>query len=184
MPACLDHPCATSSRSASGDSAARLEILAETPLPTRHGLLRCLVFSLSDQPQREHVAMLAGVARGEDLLVRMHSECLTSEVFGSLRCDCRARLDLALERIAREGRGVLIYRRRTLEPSDDTGCYEAAAALLKRLGVESVRLLSSGPTPSAELEALGIRVHARVPLAARHNAYPHPTPNLHPNEMA
>lgn len=196
MSASLDLPGATSQPDGLRARLPKLEILAETLLPTRHGLLRCLVFCLSAEPLRQHVAMLAGDVSGHDVLVRVHSECITSEVFGSLRCDCRERLELALEHMALEGRGVLIYRRRELGVPDDAPRCDAAAALLAELGVESVRLLGSNPTQFAQLSALGVTVQARVPLTLRardeQRQAPHlsPTspnriePTLNPNEMA
>jgi GTP cyclohydrolase II len=156
---------AISGRHAPVLESRKLQILAETPLPTRYGVLRCLVFSLSDEPLCEHVAMLAGDVDRDDVLVFVHAECLTSEVFGSLRCDCRERLELALARIAAEGRGVLIYRRRALGLPDDEPPYDAAASMLKELGVASVRLLGGDAVQAEEFEALGIRVGGRVPLA-------------------
>jgi GTP cyclohydrolase II len=144
------------------------------------------VFCLADEPLLEHVAMLAGDVRGDDVLTRVHSECITSEVFGSLRCDCRERLHLALARIAAEGRGVVVYRRRALGLPDQARRYDAAASLLNELGVSSVRLLSNDPAPISELEALGVSVRGRVPLTVRarveSSAQREPTP-LRPQHL-
>ena len=167
-------------------------MLAEAPLPTQHGMLRCVVFGLAHDPARQHVALLAGEVSGADVLVRVHSECLTSEAFGSLKCDCREQLDGALARIAELGRGALIYLRqegrgiglsnkikayalqacgldtvdanRALGLPDDARSYDAAALLLAALGVESVRLLSNNPDKLQALGALGVDVIERVPL--------------------
>lgn len=164
----------------------------EAPLPTRHGVVRCLVFSLAGEPLCEHVALVTGDIRGGDVLTRVHSECLTSEIFGSLDCDCRDQLDLASTRIAKEQRGILIYLRQegrgiglankirayalqgagldTLDANlalglpEDARRYDAAALLLRALGVTSVRLMTNAPEKWRALEALGVDVLARVPL--------------------
>src|SRR5688500_1116861 len=82
---------------------------AESDLPTALGTFRVVVYRVGDE---EHVAMVRGAGHGgEDVLVRVHSECMTGEVLGSLRCDCRAQLDAALARIAAEDRGVMVYLR-------------------------------------------------------------------------
>jgi len=191
MSASLDLPGTITQPAALRPGLPELEILAETPLPTRHGLLRCVVFRLSAEPLREHVAMLTGDVSGENVLVRLHSECITSEVFGSRRCDCRERLDLALEHIALSGRGVLVYRRRALGAPDDAPRCDAAAALLRELGVQSVRLLGGTPAQFAELSALGVSVRARLPLPLGARAENRPNTsstriemNSNPNEMA
>ncbi|MBI5494444.1 MAG: GTP cyclohydrolase II [Deltaproteobacteria bacterium] len=163
---------------------------AETRLPTSHGALRCVVFR--DTEGREHVAMVAGeVAGGDEVLVRAHSECLTSEVLGSLKCDCRQQLEHALDRIAREGRGVVLYLRqegrgiglgnkirayalqeqghdtvdanRLLGLPDDARRWDEAAAMLRDLGVRSVALMTNNPDKVAGLERAGMPVVRRVP---------------------
>jgi GTP cyclohydrolase II len=167
-------------------------MLAEAPLPTRHGSLRCVVFALAHAPAQQHVALIAGDVQGDDVLVRVHSECLTSEAFGSLKCDCREQLDGALSRIGELGRGVVVYLRqegrgiglankvrayalqacgldtvdanRALGLPDDARSYDAAALVLKELGVSSVRLLSNNPEKVTALDALGVTVTERVPL--------------------
>jgi GTP cyclohydrolase II len=162
----------------------------ETLLPTTHGDLRCLVYRTPEGV--EHVAMVAGdVSGGEEVLVRAHSECMTSEVFGSLKCDCKAQLDRALDMIARRGRGVVLYLRqegrgiglgnkirayamqeqgydtvdanRILGLPDDTRDYGVAAAMLADLGVKSVALLTNNPLKVSGLEVAGVRVVRRVP---------------------
>jgi GTP cyclohydrolase II len=170
----------------------RLLMLAEAPLPTRNGTVRCLVFALAHDPARQHVALIAGDVRGDGVLVRVHSECLTSEAFGSLKCDCREQLDGALARIAEVGRGAVIYLRqegrgiglankvkayalqacgldtvdanRALGLPDDARSYDAAALVLAELGIESVRLLSNNPDKVQALGALGVDIVERVPL--------------------
>ncbi len=166
-----------------------VERFAETMLPTVHGVLRCIVFRDADGV--EHVAMVAGEPAGDDVLVRMHSECLTGEVLGSTKCDCKAQLDRALDLIARRGRGVVIYLRqegrgiglgnkirayalqeqghytvdanRMLGFPDDARDYAVAAAILGELGVRSVALLTNNPLKAEALEEQGVRVLRRVP---------------------
>lgn len=175
-------------------SAEGLEIVASTTLPTHHGEFRFLVFRHHDDPSKEHVALVRGDVTGHDVLVRVHSECLTSEVFGSLKCDCASQLDLALIRVACEGRGAVVYLRqdgRGIGLTDEIRAYEreargldtidanralllpvdarrygAAAALLRELGVASVRLMTNSPAKVAALQELGTVVRARVPHLA------------------
>jgi GTP cyclohydrolase II len=169
-------------------TSVRLE--AEADIPTRYGALRTVVFRHGGDPG-EHVAIVCGDVMRDDVLVRIHSECLTSEVLGSLKCDCAAQLDAALIAIARAGCGVVVYLRqegrgvglankirayalqslgadtvdanRALGLPDDARRYDAAAELLRTLGVRSVRLLTNNPEKVAGLRALGVDVRARVP---------------------
>lgn len=170
---------------------------AETLLPTRHGELRCVVYQTPGGV--EHVAMVAGaVDDGDPVVCRVHSECLTSEVLGSLKCDCKQQLDAALSRIAREGRGVVLYMRqegrgiglgnkvrayalqeqghdtvdanRLLGLPDDAREYDEAAAMLLDLGVKKVSLMTNNPLKLEGLRAHGLEVE-RVPHivpAAKH----------------
>jgi GTP cyclohydrolase II len=163
--------------------------VSDAPLPTRHGLLRCVVFAGEDGT--EHLALVAGDVARDRVLVRVHSECLTGEALGSLKCDCGAQLDDALARIAAEG-GVVVYLRghegrgiglgnkirayalqargvdtvdanRALGLPDDARRYDDAAVVLRALGVRSVRLLTNNPAKVSALRALGVDVRARVP---------------------
>jgi GTP cyclohydrolase II len=172
---------------------APLRIESEATIPTRHGDLRFIVFRHAAEPTKDHVALVAGDPSGDGALVRMHSECLTSEVFGSLRCDCAGQLDRAMERITEEERGVIVYLRqegrgiglaakiqayalqqelgldtvdanRALHLADDARTYDAAAAILSALGIRSVRLLTNNPDKVRALEALGVPVIERVPI--------------------
>lgn len=171
-----------------------LGCLARARIPTRHGDFDTYVF------RGEHVALVRGdVAGREDTLVRVHSECLTSEVFGSLKCDCKEQLDAAMAAIAHAGTGAVLYLRqegrgiglankirayalqsrgadtvdanRALGLPDDARRYDAAAALLRALGVTGVRLMTNNPEKVRALEALGIPVRARVPLVVRPTAF-------------
>ncbi|NJP67779.1 GTP cyclohydrolase II [Streptomyces spiramenti] len=162
----------------------------ETALPTSHGDLRAYGYRAADGV--EHIAVVAGeIGDGEDVLVRVHSECLTGDVLGSLRCDCGPQLRDALDRIRDEGRGVLVYLRGhegrgigltaklrayqlqergrdTLDANLELGLpadardYSAAAAILAELGVRSLRLLTNNPGKSDALGDHGLRVLARV----------------------
>lgn len=174
-----------------------LQRYAETLLPTRHGELRCVVYRTADG--LEHLAMIAGtVDDGGDVLCRVHSECLTGEVLGSLKCDCKAQLDTALDRIARDGRGVVLYLRqegrgiglgnkvrayalqergldtvdanRMLGLPDDARAYDEAAAMLRDLGIAKVRLMTNNPSKVQGLEEHGIVVErtAHVVPATKH----------------
>lgn len=160
---------------------------SEADLPTPHGGFRLIVFRVGAD---EHVAMVRGEVRGVDgVLARVHSECFTGEVLGSLRCDCRSQLDHALSRIADEGAGVVIYLRQegrgiglgnkvrayslqdqgvdTVEANlalgfeADLRSYEVAAAMLRDIGVGSVRLMTNNPAKIEGLEAAGIAVAAQ-----------------------
>jgi GTP cyclohydrolase II len=182
---------ATCGETGRNDLLSPLIFEAEASLPTRHGSFRCIVFRHPAEPRKEHVALVRGDVSGEGVLARIHSECLTSEVFGSLRCDCAAQLDLALARVADEDRGVVVYLRqegrdiglankirayalqargldtvdanRALGLPDDARTYGAASGMFSALGVRSVRLMTNNPEKVRALRSLGIRVAARVP---------------------
>lgn len=163
----------------------RLEIYAETLLPTSHGEFRCIVFK--DANGFEHIAMIVGdIANHEDILCRIHSECLTGEVFGSLKCDCKYQLDSALNEIQKNRRGVVLYLRQegrgiglgnkikayalqetgldTVDANHALGLpidardYGLAAEILKILHVNSVHLFTDNPLKLKALEQAGIKV--------------------------
>jgi GTP cyclohydrolase II len=168
-----------------------LELYAEAPLPTQRGLFRTVVFR-EKSTGVEHVAMVMGDVAGDAVLTRVHSECLTSEVLGSLKCDCRAQLDRALDAIAGRGRGVLLYLRqegrgiglgnkikayalqarghdtyqanRLLGFDDDLRSYDAAAEMLRLLKVRSVQLITNNPLKLDGLGAAGVKIRRRIAL--------------------
>jgi 3,4-dihydroxy 2-butanone 4-phosphate synthase / GTP cyclohydrolase II len=177
--------------------------VADATIPTPHGTFRSFAYeSLVDG--RVHVAMVLGeVGDGRDILVRVHSECLTGDVFHSLRCDCGAQLDAAMAAIGAAGRGVVLYirghegraiglthklrayqlqdsGRDTVEANVELGFapdprdYGIGAQILADLGVRSMRLLTNNPAKRAGLEGYGLSIAERVPLQTS------PTPeNLH-----
>lgn len=176
-----------------------LELFSEADVPTPRGVLRTVVF-LDKATGREHVALVKGeVSDQEGVPVRVHSECLTSEVFGSLKCDCRQQLDLALDFIAQQPRGVLLYLRqegrgiglgnkikayalqaqgldtyeanRQLGFPDDLRSYDIAAEMLRMLGVRTVDLITNNPLKIIGLENEGIPVRRRIPSRTEHNPH-------------
>lgn len=154
-----------------------ISVLAEAPLPTRHGEFRTLVFASPDDPSREHVALVRGEVAGDHVLARVHSECLTGETLGSLECDCASQLDRALELIAQAERGVVVYLRRDVAHAlpENARRYDAAAALLRTLGVVGLRLLTNNSDQVGALEALGVPVRERLHhVVARAEAAPAP----------
>lgn len=178
--------------------SCRIERVAEARLPTVHGEFTVYAYrTLVDNI--EHLAVVAGeLHNAGPVLVRLHSECLTGDVFGSLRCDCGPQLDVALESIAAAGRGVVVYLRGhegrgiglankirayalqdtgrdTVDANSDLGLpvdarrFEPAALILRDLGVSNVRLMSNNPRKVAALEGGGITVSERVPIAIEPN---------------
>jgi len=172
--------------------------VAEARIPTRHGDFRAIGFA-SDYDEREHIALVRGdIGDGENVLLRAHSECLTGDVFGSLRCDCGPQLDAALAAVAREGRGIVLYMRghegrgigllhklQAYQLQDggqdtvdanlalglpaDARDYGTGAQILIDLGVHTMRLLSNNPAKRAGLEGYGLRVLGREPLPVHSN---------------
>jgi len=181
-----DHEC-------DGFGAAKVcvRVVAVADLPTRLGFFRLVGF-WNNRDGKEHVAMVHGdVVGAEEVPVRLHSECLTGDVMGSLRCDCRDQLVGGLESILRGDRGVLLYLRQegrgiglvnkirayalqekgldTVEANlalgfrDDERDYAVAAHMVQSLGLRSVRLITNNPDKVRQLTQHGIRVASRIP---------------------
>ena len=160
---------------------------AQATLPTRHGDFDVYVFP------DEHVALVYGEVRGgDDVLLRVHSECMTSEVFGSLKCDCKEQLDAAMAAVAHAGAGAILYLRqegrgiglankirayalqsrghdtvdanRLLGLPDDARHYDVAKDMIEHLGIAGVRLMTNNPAKVRALRVLGVPVTGVVPV--------------------
>jgi 3,4-dihydroxy 2-butanone 4-phosphate synthase/GTP cyclohydrolase II len=166
--------------------------IASADLPTEHGAFR--IFAFENQLDNEtHIALVRGeIGDGEDVLVRVHSKCLTGDVFHSARCDCGAQLETALARIAKEGRGVLLYLNQegrgiglankirayqlqdqgldTVEANERLGFkadqrdYGIGAQILNDLGIRTMRLLTNNPRKFVGLQGYGLSLSDAVPL--------------------
>ncbi|HEX7625115.1 MAG TPA: GTP cyclohydrolase II [Anaeromyxobacteraceae bacterium] len=174
-----------------GVSRVCVKVDAVADLPTRYGRFRIVAF-WNNRDGKEHVAMVHGDVMGaEDVPTRLHSECLTGDVMGSLRCDCRDQLETALRDLGARERGLLLYLRQegrgiglvnkvrayalqdhgldTVDANlalgfrDDERDYAIAAHMLASLNVSSVQLMTNNPDKIRQLEQLGIRVAARIP---------------------
>jgi 3,4-dihydroxy 2-butanone 4-phosphate synthase/GTP cyclohydrolase II len=173
--------------------------VAEARIPTAHGTFRAVGYD-SKLDGIEHIALVYGdIEDGENVLVRVHSECLTGDVFGSLRCDCGPQLDAALAAVAAEGRGVVLYMRGhegrgiglmhklqayqlqdnghdtvdanlALGVPADARDYGQGAQILVDLGIKSMRLLTNNPAKRVGLDGYGLAIVDRVPLPIRPNA--------------
>ena len=171
----------------------RIRFEAEAKLPTIHGDFRVRGY-YDTRTTADHVAIISGNPTGDDVLIRMHSECITGEAFGSLKCECGPQLDFALEQIAndpkggiviylrgQEGRGIGLLNKLKAYALQDTGLdtvdanlalglpsenreYGAAVSILRDLGVNSVRLMTNNPAKSDFLNQAGIRVNSYVPI--------------------
>jgi GTP cyclohydrolase II len=178
-----------------GYGAGKVRVVAKANLPTQYGRFTILGIE-GERPEENAVALIRGRLNGGSVpLVRIHSQCLTGDVLGSQRCDCRAQLELSLRKIAaaraglllylpQEGRGIgLMNKLRAYELQDggmdtveanqhlgfaaDSRDYGFSAAALRALGVHRVRLLSNNPDKVRQLESHGIKVVERVPCQPR-----------------
>ena len=174
----------------SSTKPGRVELRSVAKLPTTFGTFDIHVFS-SDSSEKEHAALVHGDVFGaDDVVTRLHSECLTGDVFGSLRCDCGPQLDRSMREVQSAPRGIILYLRqegrgiglankirayklqeegldtveanRALGFADDERDYGIAAAMLRTLGVRSVELMTNNPDKVAQLERHGVRISNRL----------------------
>ena len=161
-------------------------------IPTRYGTFQLILFT-NTHDGKEHMALIMGDVRDrENVIVRVHSECFTGDVLGSVRCDCGEQLDRAMQMVAQTGQGVILYLRQegrgiglldklraynlqdegldTVEANlrlghqPDERDYTVAALMLKDLGIRSVNLITNNPKKINELKGLGVIVHQRTPI--------------------
>ncbi len=160
------------------------EPLVEARLPTKYGTFRIIAFP-GDNSDKENLALVMGKVEGE-ILIRIHSECFTSDVLHSMRCDCGEQLDLAMKKISKEGKGIIIYLRQegrgiglvnklkaynlqddgmdTVEANIALGFnaemrrYEGAVEILENLGVKKIKLMTNNPAKVEDLEKAGFEV--------------------------
>ncbi len=173
-----------------------LKKLVSTRIPTEEGSFQLSLYD-NDKDHKEHMALVYGDVQGQDVLVRVHSECFTGDVLGSQRCDCGPQLHYAMDAIANEGRGIVLYLRQegrgiglaeklraynlqdqgldTVDANLELGHqadereYDIAVAILQDLGVRSVRLLTNNPAKIEGLTELGMPVSERAPILIQPN---------------
>jgi 3,4-dihydroxy 2-butanone 4-phosphate synthase/GTP cyclohydrolase II len=173
--------------------------VAEAKLPTKYGNFKVIAYKSTTDPD-EHLAMVMGdVNTNEPVLVRVHSQCLTGDVFHSMRCDCGEQIEMAMKRIAEEGRGVVLYLRQegrgigihnkikayalqdkgmdTVEANlslgfkDDERDYGIGAQILADLGIRNMRLMTNNPKKGSGLESYGLKITEQLPLTTKPNKY-------------
>jgi len=188
-----DHTCGD------GPGITCVQLVAVAELPTRFGTFQVVAFH-SPGDGKEHAALVKGDPVGMDgVPVRLHSECLTGDAFGSLRCDCREQLEVALSEIGRHDRGIVLYLRQegrgigftnkirayqlqdvgldTIEANEALGFkaderdYAVAAHMLGSLHVRSIQLMSNNPTKIEDLRAHGVVVQGRLPIVVAPNEF-------------
>ena len=171
--------------------------VSEVNLPTKHGIFKAVGYR-DKITNEEHIALIMGeIDNGLPVLARVHSECLTGDVFGSKRCDCGEQLELAMKRIAQEGRGILLYMRQegrgigllnklkayhlqdngldTVEANEALGFpadlrdYGIGAEILSDLGVKELRLMTNNPKKISGIYGFGLKVIERIPIEINHN---------------
>jgi 3,4-dihydroxy 2-butanone 4-phosphate synthase/GTP cyclohydrolase II len=173
--------------------------VAEAKLPTPHGEFTVIAYKSTTDPD-EHLALVMGdIATEDPVLVRVHSQCLTGDVFHSLRCDCGEQIDMAMQKIAKEGRGVVLYMRQegrgigihnkikayalqdegmdTVEANISLGFapdlrdYGIGAQILADLGIRNIRMMSNNPKKISGLESYGLKVTETIPLTTVPNPH-------------
>jgi 3,4-dihydroxy 2-butanone 4-phosphate synthase/GTP cyclohydrolase II len=176
-----------------------LRIVALTNFPSKYGSFRVVAFE-NNKDGKDHIIVVKGdIVGSENVLTRVHSSCVTGDVLGSLRCDCGDQLKKALEMIEKEGRGVLVYMQqegrgigltnkikaymyqdRGVDTYDanlllgflpDLRQYELAAAMLKKFGILSIRLLTNNPQKIHDLEQFGVKITERIPIEIPPNSF-------------
>jgi len=191
-------PLAPTQQTDGADAPAQIHVVAAAELPSRYGSFRVFAFEGSDG--KEYGAVVHGDVEGQsEVPVRLHSECFTGDVMGSLRCDCRDQLEAALRYVSEQPRGAVVYLRQegrgiglvnkirayalqdrgldTVEANvalgfhDDERRYDVAAAILRSLKIQSVLLISNNPTKRAGLEAHGISVSGLIPIKIAPNPH-------------
>ena len=189
-----DHEC-----DGFGEGRICVRITAVADLPTRFGMYRVVSF-WNNRDEKEHAALVRGdVIDAEDVPTRLHSECLTGDALGSLRCDCRDQLEGALGRLGSDERGLLLYLRQegrgiglinkirayalqdrgmdTVEANlalgfrDDERDYSIAAHMIHSLGVKSIRLMTNNPSKIEQLRQHGVHVSGRIPHVIEPNEH-------------
>ncbi len=180
------------------NNSLEVKLYSSAPIPTKYGEFQVNVYH-NNRDCKEHLAIFKGNIEREDVPVRMHSECLTGEVLGSLKCDCKEQLDWAYNHIADCGFGLIVYLRQegrgiglgnkiraynlqnlgldTVEANhklgfpDDLRRYDIAAKILQHLGVKSLILMTNNPNKIIGLKAENVKVEGRIPLIVEPNCY-------------
>ncbi|MEI0609054.1 bifunctional 3,4-dihydroxy-2-butanone-4-phosphate synthase/GTP cyclohydrolase II [Brachyspira pilosicoli] len=176
-----------------------MELYAKAKMPTKYGEFEILTFVNKITKQHHVVLTMGDISDGEDILCRVHSECLTGDALGSRRCDCGEQYNYAMRAIAEEGRGIMVYMRqegrgiglvnklkayelqdkgldtvdanRALGFRDDMREYYEAYQMLKKLGIKSVRIMTNNPEKIKHLENYGLEIEERIPIQIEATEY-------------